>query len=65
MMKLTDLERNSALWLKVSGAMTERLQMLREMNDSSLTADETAKMRGRISEIKLILEWANPDPQID
>lgn len=65
MMKLTDIERNSALWLKVSEALTERLQMLREMNDNSLTADETAKMRGKISEIKLILEWANPDPQID
>lgn len=65
MMKLTDIERNSALWLKVSEALTERLQMLREMNDNSLTGDETAKMRGKISEIKLILEWANPDPQID
>lgn len=63
-MKLNQLERESACWVRVSAELTERLTMLREQNDKDLSVEETIKLRGRIAEIKLILTWAEPDPHI-
>lgn len=54
-MKLTKEERLSAVWLKISAHYEARLQALRQKNDGNLTAEETAKVRGRIAEAKAIL----------
>jgi hypothetical protein len=63
-MKLTAIEIDSALWRKIEAELTERLSSLRIQNDGDRTHEETAKLRGRISEAKNMLDWAKPDPQI-
>lgn len=63
-MKLNPTERDSALWTKISAELEERLQTLREQNDGDKTPEDTAKLRGRISEVKTMLDWAVPDIQI-
>jgi hypothetical protein len=63
-MKLTEPERQSALWEKISKELAERLDVLRQKNDGNLTADETAKVRGEIAAIKNIQNWAVTDPKI-
>ena len=54
-MKLTDEERRSALWRKLSAHAESRLQSLRIQNDGDKDAAETAKLRGRIAEVKVFL----------
>lgn len=47
---LTMEERNTALWVRLMGYFDERLQRLRAENDSqSLTAEQTATIRGEIA----------------
>ena len=64
-MKLIEFEAQSALWLKIEKELTDRLVTLRGQNDGDRSTEETAKLRGRIAEVKSILEWAKPDPKID
>ncbi len=54
-MKLTHEERNSPLFLKLKEHMASRLDTLRAENDKELPDDKTAKLRGRIAEIKNFL----------
>jgi len=63
-MKLTAFEAESLVWKKVEAELTARLETLRIQNDGDRTAEETAKIRGRIAEVKTILDWAIPDPKI-
>ncbi len=63
-MKLNDAERQSAVWTKISEELTARLESLRTQNDTHKTAEETASLRGRIAEVKSMLNWAIPDPII-
>ena len=46
---------NSPLWLMLKEHLAERLVTLRSKNDAPLSADETARLRGQIAEIKYIL----------
>jgi hypothetical protein len=62
--KLVGFEVESVLWQKLVTHYTERLQILREKNDGSLTPEETARVRGSIHEIKQLLELGNPAPVI-
>lgn len=56
MMVLSTADRRSALWALIEKEYTERLQNLRSQNDAaSLTAEQTAVLRGRIAEIKGLL----------
>lgn len=64
-MKITPIEKNSALWLKIAREVTERLTSLRGMNDGNLDAMATAKVRGQIAMCKEVLGWATPNPEID
>jgi hypothetical protein len=41
----------------------DRLQKLREQNDSDMSAEETAKLRGQISEIKRVIRMTEPQPE--
>jgi hypothetical protein len=63
-LKLDEIEKTSSLWKKIEGELTARLAALREQNDSDRQHDDTAKIRGRIAEVKAILSWAKVDPKI-
>lgn len=47
-------ERRSGVAMKLAAYVAARLGEHREENDGSLTADETARLRGRIAELKHI-----------
>jgi hypothetical protein len=54
---LTPGEQQTPLYIKLRKHWEARLQELREKNDSAaLTPEETARLRGRIDEIKLLLK---------
>lgn len=53
--RLTKIEAQSQLWLKLKKHLEERLDVLRAKNDGDLDTTETARLRGRISEIKSML----------
>lgn len=48
-------EKNSPIWQKLKEEFSRRLIQLREENDRPLTEVETAKVRGRIAELKRIV----------
>lgn len=50
--KLSSEERHSSLWLKLERLTAERLASARRENDGALDQDKTARVRGRISELK-------------
>lgn len=61
---LNDLERKSELWLKLKKHYEERLAQMRRKNDNDLNERDTAELRGRIKEIKELLDMERvPDPQ--
>lgn len=62
---LSDLERKSAVWLKVKAYYEKRLATQRSKNDGDLPAEITAKTRGRIAEIKELLALGEPQQKID
>lgn len=53
--ELTKHERDSAVWKKLEAHYKAKLELRRTQNDSDKSAEETAKLRGRISEIKELL----------
>src|SRR5436853_7166738 len=57
---VTELERQSPLWLKLKAHMEKRIASLRARNDNDRNAEDTAKLRGRIAELKLIATLDNP-----
>lgn len=64
---LTESDIQTLLWKKLEQHLTERLQALRARNDGNLTLEDTAKLRGRIAEVKATLDLAKPSPvqQVD
>jgi hypothetical protein len=54
-MKLSELERQSAVWLRLDAHLNEQLKACRQQNDGELDAIATSRLRGRISAIKQIL----------
>lgn len=60
-MKLNEIERQSAIWLKISGYLKDRLDTLRVQNDGDRDISETARIRGQIKEIKIMLDIGIPD----
>lgn len=63
--KLSEFEAQSQVWVKLEKQLTERLATLREKNDGALDLPETARLRGRIEQIKEILAWAVKIQPID
>ncbi len=61
---LTDVERNSVLWERLSAHYRMRLESLRAKNDADLPEAETAKVRGRIAEAKAFLALGEEKPEI-
>ena len=62
MFKLTEAEKNSALWMRISEEVTARLEQARIDNDYSMAPEKTEKLRGTISTWKEIQSWAITDP---
>lgn len=61
-MKLTKHEAEHPIWQKLKVHMSERLDALREQNDSAALSEvETAQIRGRIKEIKQLMMLDEPD----
>lgn len=62
-MTLTNLEKQSALWLKLEAHLNETLTSLRSQNDGDLSAEATSRLRGKIAQLKLILALGvSPEP---
>ncbi len=55
-LKLTQGEHNDPLWLKLVAHYEKRLATLRAQNDNAPTEETTARLRGRIAEVKDFLK---------
>jgi hypothetical protein len=60
---LTREERASPLWARVREILEERIAKHRLANDSDRPPEETAKLRGRIAELKDLLKLEKDPPQ--
>jgi uncharacterized protein involved in exopolysaccharide biosynthesis len=58
-------DRQSAVWKRLKEYYEARLTMLRSQNDANLTADQTARLRGRIVEVKRLLDLDTDKPVVD
>lgn len=67
-MKITERDKTDPWWLELKEELEARLSALREANDQDKTDIETAKQRGRIAEIKRIIDllgMGRPKPKIE
>jgi len=62
--QLQPAERMSPLWLSLARHLQERLNVLRQQNDTSLAPEKTENVRGRIAQIKEILALADDKPPV-
>ena len=51
---LTDGDIHSSLWLKLVKHWEARIDYLRKINESDRPETETAKLRGRIAELRMM-----------
>lgn len=59
---LTAADRGSETWRKLKAHLETRLATLRASNDNSLDERKTAKLRGRIAEVKYLLSLGEDKP---
>lgn len=59
-MTFTHEFRQSGAWRQLKAHIEARLDVYRRRNDSGLNEIETAKLRGRIAELKLLLSDVEP-----
>lgn len=62
---LTYEEKRSALWTKLTDHWKTQLEILRIQNEGDKTDIETAKLRGRILELKAAISLEIDLPEID
>lgn len=68
MIKVTERDKIDPWWIELKADLESRLMILREANDHDKTDIETAKHRGRIVEIKRLIDvlgMGKPKPKID
>ena len=53
---LTETEKHSSTWIKISKELERRLDVYRKKNDNDMTDSETFRLRGQIAEIKSLLK---------
>lgn len=58
--RLSESDTRSEVWLRLKSHMEDRLQTLRAQNDGDLDEVKTAKLRGRINELKYLLALDQP-----
>lgn len=56
--------RDSPLWDMLVKHQRARLESLRAQNDADKSSEETAKLRGRIAEVKAFLALAEDSPPV-
>lgn len=61
-MTLSEFERHHAVWVKINKHLLDRMEILRSKNDGDLDQFETAKLRGRIAELKGLIALGEPSP---
>lgn len=49
------IDTTSATWASIEDYLNERLKSLREKNDTELSEQQTARIRGQIAEVKSLL----------
>jgi hypothetical protein len=59
--KLTNIEVQTAVWKRIEAHLQQRLEHMRRNNDGDLNPVETARLRGRISMCKELLDLGQPD----
>lgn len=60
---LTQIERESPIWRRIVDEYLEtRLKRLRVENDAERSPDATAKLRGQIAEVKLMMGLDRDQP---
>ena len=64
-MTLNEEQRRSALWAVLKQHYEERLDMLRRQNDGKFGEAETARLRGRIAEVKELLNLGKDKPKVE
>jgi hypothetical protein len=64
-MKLTHAEIHNPLWIKLKEHIESRMDAHRRKNDGDLDDIATARLRGRIAELKSLLDLENPEPAQD
>ncbi len=63
-MRLTEAQKTNPLWHALRVQYSERLAQLRVENDNSnLDPLQTAALRARISEVKMLLDMDSPEPE--
>jgi len=62
---LTHVEKDSPLWRRLMGYHEARLKRLRIENDADKTPEATARIRGQIAEVKLMMALNNDQPIIE
>lgn len=61
-MKLARHDIETALWRKLEEYIEQRMDVLRKTNDGDLDALQTARLRGRIAELKNLLALSKDEP---
>lgn len=56
MTEITTADKLNPLWAKLQEYWLERLAHLRQGNDNKLSLEETAFLRGRIAEVKGLIQ---------
>lgn len=67
-MNITARDKNAPWWLELKAELEARLVKLRRDNDRDLSAEQTAKLRGRIAEVNGFIEslgMGKPKPKIE
>ena len=64
-MALTKQERSDPLWLKLKAEYESRLAQLRKDNDKDMSEAATANLRGRIAELRRIIDMGAEKPVIE
>jgi hypothetical protein len=59
---VNEFESQSALWKKLKDHAAERIALLRARNDSDKDEVSTARLRGRIAELKVFMSLDRPMP---
>lgn len=63
--EFTDADKATPLWTKLVAYQKQRLDALRIQNDGDKDVVATAKLRGQIAEVKILLNHDKDKPVVD
>ncbi|MCP5246163.1 MAG: hypothetical protein H6937_09520 [Burkholderiales bacterium] len=62
-LRLSSVEKDSALWKKIRKAINGKISDLRERNDNMMTESMTTHIRGQIAFAKYVLEFESVEEE--